>query len=51
MNYDQAIVAQVTRQEAIREVQQHNISVDEFLEEVGDKETYKGSEVLNWLGY
>ena len=51
MTFDEAVEATVTRAEAIREVRAHQISLDEFFAEVGDKPSYSGSEVLEWLGY
>ena len=51
MNYSEACDSTVTRAEAIAEVMAHCVSVEEFLEECGNKEMYSGSVVLNWLGY
>lgn len=50
-NYEDALEATVTKAQAIREVRRHSVSVDEFLQEVGDKETYVGREILQYLGY
>ncbi len=54
-NYDlesDAREAVVTRDEAEEEINKHNGEpFIDFLDEVGDKETYTGEEVLNWLGY
>lgn len=41
----------VTRKEACHEIAQHGADFDEFITEVGDKQEYKGGEVLAWLGY
>lgn len=41
----------ITRSRAIREVLDHWASVAEFLEDVGDRETYTSRELLAWLGY
>ena len=41
----------VTKQEALNEVSKHSISIDEFIAENGNHETYKSSKVLAWLGY
>ena len=41
----------VTKQEALNEVSKHSISIDEFLAENGNHDTYKSSAVLAWLGY
>ena len=51
MDYWDAMEATVTRTEAMREIDKHNADWPTFLEEVGDKEEYQGSEVLDWLGY
>ena len=44
---------EVTQEEARREIERHDIdgTFADFLKEVGDKPTYLGAEVLNWLGY
>ena len=41
----------VTRCEALIEIEIHGIDPSEFLEEMGDHETYAGADVLAWLGY
>ena len=41
----------VTKQEALNEVSKHSISIDEFLAENGNHDTYKSIAVLAWLGY
>ncbi len=51
MNYIEAIDAIVTRKEAIEEIEKHGIDPKEFFQEIGEKEEYIGSDVLNWLGY
>lgn len=51
MSYEEAVDAIVTRQEALREIRRHGLSEQEFLEEVGDRATYRGKEVLDWMGY
>ncbi len=51
MEYEDAMEAEVTREEARREIANHDCEFSEFLEDCGDKPEYKGSEVLNWLGY
>ena len=50
-NYEDACEAEVDRETALREVRKHHCSEAEFLAEVGDKPTYYGQEVLDWLGY
>ena len=51
MDYSQAMECKVTKKEARHEIELHFLKFDEFVAEVGLKESYKGSEVLNWLGY
>mgnify|MGYP003649474404 FL=1 len=52
MTYEEAVEStDITRAEAIAEVRAHQISLDDFFAEVGDKPHYFGSEVLEWLGY
>lgn len=53
MIYEEAIEATVTREEARREIERHDIDgkFDDFLREVGDRTEYSGEEVLAWLGY
>lgn len=51
LSYAEAIETTFTRSEVAREVRDHGIDPEEFFSEVGNKETYIGEEVLNWLGY
>lgn len=53
MSYEDAIEATVTREEARREIERHDIdgTFDDFIREVGDRAEYTGEEVLAWLGY
>lgn len=53
MTYEDAIEAEVTREEARREIARHQVegAFEEFLAEVGDRPTYNGAEVLGFLGY
>lgn len=41
----------ITSNEAELEIQKHDASWEEFLNDVGRKEEYEGSEILDWLGY
>ena len=51
-DYETACEATVTREMARLEIMEHDCEGWEiFLREVGDKTHYKGSEVLDWLGY
>ena len=53
MNYEDACDEIVTREEARREIAKHETDggFALFLVELGDRQTYEGREVLNWLGY
>ena len=51
MDFDEAMEAIVSRVEATLELQAHGRTFEEFASEVGEREEYKGSEVLEWLGY
>ena len=51
MNYENAMTYEVTRAEAKHEIELHCLKFSDFVSDVGFKNTYKGSEVLNWLGY
>lgn len=48
---EDAMEAEVTKAEAKAEIKKHKLEWNDFIEEVGDKELYSGSEVLEWLGY
>jgi hypothetical protein len=50
-NYDDAASMRLTRAEALARVRRHSGSETEFFADVGDKLTYAGKEVLDWLGY
>lgn len=42
----------VSRKEAqIEIVRRHGMAWDEFVDDMGDHDEYKGSDVLIWLGY
>ena len=51
MDYEEAIECTISRKTAYREIKIHHADWQEFIAEVGDKNTYTGAEVLNWLGY
>lgn len=52
MQYHEAIEATVTREQARREIERHDCEgFAAFLADVGDRATYRGAEVLGWLGY
>ena len=42
----------ITRKRAFEELKAHGVvDLQEFLDEVGDREFYSAQGVLNWLGY
>lgn len=51
MDYEEAMESTVSKKEAQREVAKHSCEWTEFVAEMGDKQTYKGADVLGWLGY
>ena len=56
MTYQEAQDSTVTRKEALKELELHGFKADsvdvlEFFNDHGDKPTYSGRDVLNWLGY
>jgi hypothetical protein len=51
MTYIDALIANISRDEARREILLHGASWAEFTEEFGDREEYIGEEVLAFLGY
>ena len=51
MDYEEAIEATVTKQEAKKEIELHYLRFSDFVLDHGNFETYKGNDVLKWLGY
>lgn len=51
MSFTEAMEAEVTRDEAEREINRHHLDPADFFREVGDRPSYIGEEVLAWLGY
>ncbi len=53
--YDSAEGLKITKHRALHELKRHSlgdeVSVAEFLAEMGDKDAYDAQEVLRWLGY
>lgn len=41
----------ISRQEAEAEIVQHGLRFADFLAECGDRESYNGKTVMEWLGY
>lgn len=51
MDYETACEAIVTQAEALREIDRHSASHDEFFADCGRADSYVGQVVLDWLGY
>ena len=51
MRLEEAMEAVVSKAEAIAEIRRHNQDPAEFFQEVGERDEYVGSDVLEWLGY
>lgn len=53
MTYEEACEATVSRADALKFIAEHDIGepIASFFEDCGDKETYTGQEILDWLGY
>lgn len=51
MTFEEAIESTVSKAEALAEIRNHSCSIEEFLLELGDHQTYRGKDVLAWLGY
>lgn len=50
--YESAKGVTVTKARAIVELKRHGVvDIQEFFDDMGDRETYKASAVLEWLGY
>jgi hypothetical protein len=41
----------ISRARAIQECRSHGADPQEMFNDLGDRETYSATEVLNWLGY
>ena len=51
MTYEDAIISEVSFNEARREVEAHGCNMLDFIEEYGQHDIYNGCDVLAWLGY
>ena len=51
MSFEEAMNAEVTKEEASREIVRLDLDPEDFFLEVGDCELYSGADVLGWLGY
>lgn len=50
-NYEDAAEAIVTKAQAVRELARHGASAEDFFSEVGERDSYVGKEVLDYLNY
>ena len=54
MTYDEACEYELTRDQAIQDIEDHGNGpdeIDEFFADCGDHTHYAGQVVLDWLGY
>lgn len=51
MTLEEAMDSQISRREVESEIKNHGLSPLDFFADVGVRDYYDGSEVLNWLGY
>ena len=51
MSFQHAMIAEVTKDAAEREIRRHHLDPADFFAEVGERLWYTGAEVLIWLGY
>lgn len=51
MNYQEAMDATVSREQMWRECARHGCDPLDLIAELGDHDTYRGADVLAWLGY
>ena len=49
--YESAEEIEISRNRAMKEIEDHGASLDEFYGDLGIKENYKAQDVLDWLGY
>ena len=51
MSLEEAMHAEVSRDDACREILRHSLDPDDFFLDVGERAIYSGADVLGWLGY
>jgi len=51
MTYEEAMEVIVSKAAAIAEIRRHEQDHVEFFAEVGERDEYQGSEILEWLEY
>ena len=50
--YESAEGLTITRERALLELEMHHCEdIEQFFDDLGDKEEYQAQEVLDWLGY
>lgn len=49
--YSESWPETVTAAQARHEIKRHGLAWAEFIEECGEKQTYRSADVLSWLGY
>jgi hypothetical protein len=51
VTYEDAVQALIARDVAVAEILDHDCDPVEFFTDCGDRDSYTGREILNWLGY
>jgi hypothetical protein len=51
MNYEDALDATISQAIARQEIEGHDSLWADFVTDHGERPTYLGAEILNWLGY
>lgn len=51
MSLEEAMNAEVSRDDVCREILRHSLNPEDFFREVGERAIYSGADVLGWLGY
>lgn len=49
--YESADGVTISKARAYAEVRKHEVSVEDFIAEFGERDTYAAQDVLSWLGY
>ena len=51
MDYEEARQVMVSKAEAIAEIRDHDADPQDFFNDCGERDQYRGRVVLDWLGY
>jgi hypothetical protein len=51
LSIEEAHEAIITRKQTEEFIQEHGLSLAEFLQDCGDSQTYTGKVILDWAGY